>query len=303
MAGSSFTQHWQGTSVKQLAKGLGCFSVALGCAEIFAPDWLAEVVGIRSRPLLIGALGLRELTSGLGILGQDRPTGWMWSRVVGDAIDLALLEAAREERDSDGDRVVGALAAVAGVTVIDLLCALLLRRETPEDTAHVVQTITIGRSPEELFNFWRDFENLPQVMRNLESVRQIDDRRSHWVARGPGGRTLQWEAKITDERPNEYISWRSRSGAFPHSGTVRFVPAPGERGTIVRVELDYEPPGGSLGRTVARLFGQAPEQKIQLDLYRMKQILETGVVMTTEGQPAGRSSSTSSVYDWGTTRG
>jgi uncharacterized membrane protein len=168
----------------------------------------------------------------------------------------------------------------------------------------VVQTITIDRSPEELFAFWRDLENLPRVMANVESVRRESRNRSHWVVRGPGKRKVEWDAEITSERPNEYISWRSRAnGALTHFGTVRFVPATGGRGTVIRVEMNYRPPGGSLGRTLLKMFGQAPEQKIQIDLYRMKQLMETGVIMTTEGQPAARSSSTSKLYDWGTTQG
>ena len=167
-----------------------------------------------------------------------------------------------------------------------------------------MQTITIGRPPNEIYDFWRNLENLPKVMRDLKSVRQTGPRRSHWTVNGPGGRSITWDAEITNDQPNESISWRAYSRqAIEHEGTVRFDSAPGDRGTIVRVEMSYDFPGGGIGRTIAKVFGQTPEQKIQLDLYRMKQIIETGVIMTTEGQPAGRSSSTSKLYDWGTTQG
>ena len=304
MAEFSLNGHRNTTKVKQLAKGLGYFSIALGAAELIAPEWLAKTIGIRPRPLLTRLLGLREVTAGIGILGQERPEGWMWSRVAGDAMDLALLGTARkEERCIEEQPLNVAIATVAGVTIVDILCAFLLRGEKGGDGAQAVQTITIDRTPEELFNFWRNFENLPKVMQNVESVRRTGDGRSHWVARGPGGKTVEWDAEITNERPNESISWRAENGYFSHSGTVSFVRAPGDRGTIVRVELEYQQVGGSLGHSLARLFGQAPEQKIQLDLYRLKQTLETGMVITTEGQPAGRASSLSKVYDWGTTRG
>ncbi len=213
-----------------------------------------------------------------------------------------MLWAAGVSGDVEEDRFRTAVGAVAGVAALDLLCAVCLSRD--HSPTRIVQTITIGRSPDEVYGFWRNMENLPSVMRELESVRQTSDRRSHWIVNGPAGRRIQWDAEITDDRPNESISWRAFSRqAIEHAGTVRFSPAPGDRGTIVRVEMTYDYPGGGLGRAIGKVFGQTPEQKIQLDLYRMKQMIETGVVMTTEGQPAARSSSTSKLYDWGTTQG
>ncbi len=293
-----------GKGIERLAKALGWFGVGLGVAEIAASRALAKMIGVPPQPRLFPALGMRELISGIGIIAQRRPTGWLWSRVAGDAMDLALLGVAATSGRSKTERLRIASGAVAGVTVVDLLCAILLSRQSANEIAHIVQTITINRKANELFDFWRDPENLPRVMRGVESVRQTGPNRSHWMVRGPGGHEVEWDAEITAERPNEYISWRSRSdGAITHFGTVRFVPAPGDRGTIVRVEMDYRPAGGSITRGLLKLFGEAPEQKVQLDLYRMKQLLETGVVMTTEGQPAGRASSTSTMYDRGTTRG
>ena len=288
---------------EQFAKGLGWFSIALGLTKVVMPRALARFIGVRPQPVLLPALGLREITSGIGILAQRQPTMWVWSRVVGDAMDLALLGAARMDRHNDEERIDLAAAAVAGATALDLLCALLLTRQ-PKAMEQTVNTITIQRSPEEIFAFWRELENLPRVMPDVRSVRRTGERRSHWVARGPGGKQIEWEAEITEERPNELISWRSLPGAdADNSGTVSFRRAPGDRGTIVRVEMRYRLPGGSLGAAISRLVLQAPGQKTQLDLYRLKQIMETGQVTTTEGQPAGRPSSTSSLYDHGTTRG
>jgi uncharacterized membrane protein len=293
--------------MEQFANSLGWFSIALGLAEVFAPRALAKFVGIKEQPILLPALGLREITSGVGILTQRQPAGWLWSRVAGDALDLGLLATAyMSDACEDEDRIEAAAAAVAGVTVLDIICAVQLSRSESRDNRgrRVTQTITINRTPEELYGFWRKLDNLPRVMRYLESVRPLGDNRSHWVARGPAGADVQWDAEITEDRPNELIAWCSLPGADVDSaGQVRFQRAAGDRGTIVRVEMEYRPPGGGIGALVAKLFGRAPEQEVQIDLYRFKQIMETGQVTTTEGQPAGRTSSTSPTYDRGTTRG
>jgi uncharacterized membrane protein len=293
-----------GKGLERLAKGLGWFGLGLGIAEIAFPRVLARLIGVRPHQRLFPALGLREVVSGIGIIAQERPTGWMWSRVAGDAMDLALLGAAATSEETDEERWRVATGSVGAVTLLDLVCAFWLTRRSGSQVSGIVQTITINSSPEELFKFWRNPENLAGVMRELESVTRTGPGRSHWVANMPGGRKVEWDAEIIDEVPDRSISWRSRSdGAVSHEGRVQFIPGPGDRGTIVRVEMNYRPFGGSLTRRLLSLFGQAPEQKIQLDLYRLKQVMETGSVITTEGQPAGRPSSTSRLYDWGTTRG
>jgi uncharacterized membrane protein len=135
-------------------------------------------------------------------------------------------------------------------------------------------------------------------MDHLESVEVIDDKRSRWAAKGPAGKRAEWEAEITEDRPNELIAWRSTaSSTVENSGYVRFEPAPGGRGTLVRVELNYLPPGGILGATIAKLLGEEPELQLKDDLRRLKQLMEAGEIVTTEGQPAGRAKSTSWKYD------
>ena len=157
----------------------------------------------------------------------------------------------------------------------------------------VDKSITINRSPDELYRFWRDFQNLPRIMNHLESVRDIGGNRSHWVAKAPAGTTVEWDAEIYNEKENELIAWRSLSNAdVDNAGSVHFEPATGGRGTVVRVSLKYDPPGGFLGATVARLFGENPEQQIEDDLRRFKQVMETGEVTTTTDQPTGRTAST-----------
>jgi uncharacterized membrane protein len=156
----------------------------------------------------------------------------------------------------------------------------------------VEKSVTVNRAPEELYRFWRNFENLPRFMNHLESVKDMGDGRSHWVAKAPAGKTVEWDAEVYNEKENELIAWRSLEGAdVDNAGSVRFEPATGGRGTIVRVTLKYDPPGGALGALVAKLFGEEPSQQIEEDLRRFKQVMEAGEAATTEGQPSGRSAS------------
>ncbi len=152
----------------------------------------------------------------------------------------------------------------------------------------VTKTTTINSSPEELYRFWRDFENLPRFMRHLESVRVTEPGRSHWKAKAPAGTTVEWDAEITEDRPNELIAWRSLEGAdVENSGSVRFTPATGGRGTVVTVNVEYDPPGGKVGSLVAKLFGEEPEQQVQDDLRAFKQVIETGEVVLSEATIRG----------------
>jgi uncharacterized membrane protein len=151
----------------------------------------------------------------------------------------------------------------------------------------VNKSIVINASAEEVYQFWRDFENLPQFMRYLESVTVTGEGRSHWVAKAPGG-SVEWDAEITEDRPNQSISWRSLEGSeVETSGTVRFEPAVGGRGTVVHVQLDYNPPGGALGALFAKLFGEDPDGQMQTDLRRFKQVIELGEVVVSDGTLTG----------------
>jgi uncharacterized membrane protein len=157
-----------------------------------------------------------------------------------------------------------------------------------EHGVKVEKAITVNRSPEQLYRFWRDFANLPRIMTHLQAVQTTSPTRSHWVAKGPMG-TVEWDAEIFNERANELIAWRSLEGSqVDTAGSVHFTPGPHGRGTEIRVSLKYNPPAGKMGAAVARLFGEAPEQQIQEDLRRFKQWMEAGEVPTTAGQPMGR---------------
>lgn len=163
------------------------------------------------------------------------------------------------------------------------------RRASVARDVHVEQSITINKSPAEIYSFWREFGNLPRFMKHLESVTTLASGISRWVAKGATGESVEWDAEIYNEKENELISWRSLPGSeFVNAGTVRFEPAAGDRGTIVRVTMNYNVTGGRVTAALARLLGQAPERLVAEDLRRLKQILETGEVATIEGQTSGR---------------
>jgi uncharacterized membrane protein len=131
-------------------------------------------------------------------------------------------------------------------------------------------------------------ENLATFMEHLVSVDVLSETRTRWTASAPGGTSVTWEAEITADKPGELIGWRSVPGAaVPNAGSVRFRPAPGGRGTEVRVELAYDPPGGKAAAMIARLFGENPEQQVRDDLRRFKQVMEIGEVVVSEGSPEG----------------
>jgi uncharacterized membrane protein len=147
---------------------------------------------------------------------------------------------------------------------------------------HVSKTITVKRPVDEVYAFWRDLENLPRFMAHLESVRVSGDR-SHWRARAPAGLSVEWDAMVVEDRPNERVSWQSVAGAdVPNAGTVRFARAPGDRGTEVHVDLHYDVPGGKIAAAFAKAFGEEPSQQIQSDLRRFKQVMETGEVLRSD---------------------
>lgn len=163
------------------------------------------------------------------------------------------------------------------------------------DTAHpeqrkpieATEATTIGVSAEQLYQFWRDFENLPRIMHNLESVRNTGDGKSVWRAKGPAGTVIEWQAEITEDVPNRRIAWHSVGKAsVPNSGVVQFRPAPADRGTEVQVDISYDMPGGKAGQALASLLMSTPEQEIREDLRRFKQLMETGDIITIDGQPA-----------------
>lgn len=162
---------------------------------------------------------------------------------------------------------------------------------------HLRETVTVAISPEEAYTRWRRLEDLPHYMTHLESVRVLDDRRSHWVTRPVAGTRLEWDAEIINDEPGRVIGWRSLPDANVISaGSVAFKPAPGGHGTEVHVTMQYQPPAGRLGGAFAKLLGNDPAWQVREDLRRFKQVIEAGGPPVTSGQPAGRRSSIGRVF-------
>jgi uncharacterized membrane protein len=282
----------------RMARFLGWFSLGLGVPQTIMPGAVNRFLGIRddrSARMWQRIVGVRELAAAAGILviGWPRPVAWLWSRVAGDAMDLALLGAAFDSKNESTPRLTGAIGAVTAITVADVVTAERMTRMPEQQTAEeehakqVKAAITVRQPPEEVYRFWHDFQNLPRFMAHLESVEPAGDGRSHWKASAPAGRTIEWDAEVVEDRPNEVISWRSVKGAVDNSGSVRFARAPGERGTEIRLDMRYAMPGGAVASRVAKLFGEEPAQQVQDDLRRFKQVLETGTVVRSEGTPEG----------------
>jgi uncharacterized membrane protein len=287
------TDHGQGA--RGLALGLGWFSIGLGLTELLAPRSLARAIGMPdANDGILRAFGAREVANGLAILAEPDRAAWLWSRVGGDGIDLSYLAAGLADDNNDSGRVALALASVLGVTALDVICARQLnghRQPASEQVeaersraVRVEQVTTVNRPVHEVYQFWRRFESFPRFMQHIESVQVLDARRSRWRATAPAGRTVEWTAELLEDRQDEWIAWRSIEGSqIQNSGSVRFTPAPGGRGTEVRVQLQYSPPAGAVGRSIAWLFGQDPEAQIHHDLHRFKQLMETGEIPLSDG--------------------
>jgi len=155
----------------------------------------------------------------------------------------------------------------------------------------VEKTVTINKPAEELYRFWRNFENLPRFMKHLKSVTVYNDTRSHWIASAPLGTNVEWDADIIKDEANHLIAWASAENAdVDNSGFVRFQPATGGRGTEVKVVMEYNIPGGAVSAAIAKLLGEEPEQQIGDELRRFKMLMEAGEIATTEGQTSCRES-------------
>jgi uncharacterized membrane protein len=148
----------------------------------------------------------------------------------------------------------------------------------------ITEAVSVERPRQEVYEFWRNVENLPRFMRHLESVRRMDDRRSVWTARGPKGfKTLTWEAEVTEEQPGEMIAWQSLPGGdVENAGRVLFEPGPGADSSVVRVELEYRPSG--MAGAAAALLNPILSQMIREDIRRFRSLLETGEIPTNEWQ-------------------
>ena len=210
--------------------------------------------------------------------------GERFGSILGGA---ALLLAGLTRRNAGGV-ILGALGALLIARGVSGRCALYgrlgisgaksERPGVPDNVGIAVErSIVIQRPREEVFAFWRDIQNLGGVMKHVERVESEDGLRSHWVVRTPWGRQLEWDAVIINEHPGEMIAWESLPGAkVQNAGAVRFEPGPHGNGTLVTVKLEYNPPGGLLGRLAGTLFGEEPGREISEDLLALKKRLESG---------------------------
>jgi uncharacterized membrane protein len=285
----SFLTRWH------VPSALGVLSVGLGLAALLAPRKLATACGISRAQRLLPLVGARELASGAGLLSGRQTEMWLWSRVIGDVMDLAVLATAHDGMPGGRRRVSATAAVVAAITAADVVAAVQQSREggtlpgrAASPDVYVDRTVIVNKTPQECYDFWKDLTNIPRFSSRVKTVTVRQDGASHWVLSGPAGSSLEWDSRVTVDRPGERLSWKSVSDSpFSHAGSVQFSAAPGGRGTFVSVSMHYRSP---LSATLARLVGTDPFGEIREDLRRFKQLIETGEIATTVGQPSGRRS-------------
>ncbi|HEY0686429.1 MAG TPA: SRPBCC family protein [Steroidobacter sp.] len=274
-----------------LDRSLGWFSVGLGVAELLAPKTVGRMIGVGDQSTLLRMCGMRELVSGVGLLSGRAPATFAMSRVVGDVMDLALLGASLRSPDSNPTRVAATATAVASVAALDLYASKVdVRSSFAEATQDVPITasLMINSPPEQVYAYWRKLENLPRFMTHLDSVKELDEKTSEWLAHAPGGVKLQWRSEIVEDEPGRFISWNTCPGSqINHCGSVRFESPPGGKGTLLKIEIYYGLPGGPMAAKVGQLISNGPEAMVMEDLRRLKQLIETGEIATTRGQPSG----------------
>ena len=280
---------------------LGWFSIGLGLAEILAPRQVARLIGLDEddHTTLLRAYGFREIAAGVGILTRPKPTYWMWNRVIGDTIDLVSLGRAMQSDDNDRSRLGAAALAVIGVTALDVVSSVRLTSEDNPATGHdegsfalpepqegrqqIQATVTVNKTIEEAYAFWKDPTNFSRFMDQIESVQVSGGGRFHWKAKAPAGMTVEWDAEMMTDRPNELISWQSVDGAdVRNTGTVKFREAAGGRGTEVELEMEFQPAGGPIAARVAKMLEAIPKTQLKNDLRRFKQLMEIGEVVLSD---------------------
>lgn len=221
------------------------------------------------------------MNTGNGGRGANRSAVQRWSAVLGGSA-LAIYGLTRRSPLGVAIAATGGAVAYLGA-----------KPATLTSRSEASSSVILNCPPEQAYRFWRDFENLPRFMRHLDNVSVLGDRRSRWRAIGPLGKEITWDAEIDQDRPNEFISWHSVPGSDVYvNGSVTFQAAPANRGTLLQVNMRLQPPGGRVGVKAAKMLGKDPEFLMKQDLRRLKALIETGEIPTTDGQSHGPRSAT-----------
>jgi uncharacterized membrane protein len=183
--------------------------------------------------------------------------------------------------------------AAAGTRMVRAAVRAATHERVPRRPREIHRALTVRRPANEVYDFWRDPSELAGAVDRIATIEVLDDRRSRWTVAGPGGVPLTWDAEVTEEGPGQLIAWRATGGGerhpFGHEGRLELRPAPGDRGTELHVRVGFDQPGGQVGAALAAVSGEDPDQLVRQALRQVKQVLEGGEVIRTEGQPAGRS--------------
>jgi len=275
-----------------LVRALGWASAGAAVPLLLAPGGVDRAIGIDDGPAqraATAAVGMRKLAAASALLRWPSPV-WLWARVGGDFMDLALLSRSLTSRDYDNygkRRTAAAIAAIAGILGADVYAAMT--RSPKRAQVRLTASVTVATPAAQAYDLWRRLEMLPSFMLHLDEVTMTGPATSRWRASAPFGRTVEWDAEITGDVAGEWLAWRSLDNAAVYSeGDVRFTPAPGRRGTEVHVTLRYSMPAARLAAAAARYFGANPSLRLDDDLRRFKQVAETGEVVRSEGAPGGK---------------
>ena len=214
----------------------------------------------------------------------DRSGAWIGAGLAAAAVGAAFLWGRKAMSSTDDQEVIS--DAPPHVLRGDAA------KQVQGDETYVGRTVTIGRPRQELYEFWRGFERLPQFMENVKRVEKLEGSLSRWTIKGPAGHDVEIVSRLVEDVPGSRLAWESAEGSdIDTAGVVEFTDAPPGRGTYVRFLMAYDPPGGAIGRGIAKLLQREPTVQARRDLRRFKQLMETGEV-TTNASPSARKSET-----------